>query len=212
MEQTLLEKQQSITRLLFELLIKAGPASLALFLEMIVEVINVIIVGHIDKARVDGVGLGAMWANVTGVAVGWGIGIGLDTFCSQAYGNQDYRMVSVWFHRSLCVLGLFSVPICIAWLYTEEVLLAFGVPSDVAYYSYSYIGLVLPGVWCFFLYDFYRRFLQCQGYFWPGLLANGVTAALHVGWGWLLAVHFDYKEKGVGIATSILMLPTPFSL
>jgi MATE family multidrug resistance protein len=90
------EEAHTVWTCLRDLVLKAGPSVTSFFLQFLVEIINMFYLGNIDKYRLDGIGLGNMWGNVTGLAIGWGLAGGLDTLCSQAYGNKDYRKVGVW--------------------------------------------------------------------------------------------------------------------
>jgi Na+-driven multidrug efflux pump len=45
----------------------AMPAVLSYFVQMGVELINLLFMGQVSKYYVDGVGLGNMWGNMTGV-------------------------------------------------------------------------------------------------------------------------------------------------
>lgn len=193
----------SLLTTVFHLFWVVGPTVLSFCFQMGVELINVFFIGNIDKVRLDGVGLGNMWGNITGIAIGWGLAGGLDTLCSQANGSKRFEMVGIWLQRGLFVLTMFFIPIMIGWLYTEEVLQAFGVSEIISEYSQNYLTRVLPGLWFFLAFDFYRRFMQSQGYFWPGLTVNMITTCLHVFWDWFLIINLDLKEKGAGIATAI---------
>mmetsp|Transcript_17968 Transcript_17968/g.17973 ORF Transcript_17968/g.17973 Transcript_17968/m.17973 type:complete len:93 (-) Transcript_17968:739-1017(-) len=91
-------------------------------------------------------------------------------------------MVGIWLQRGLFVLSVAFIPISIGFLYTTEVLMLMGIPEKLAVYSYNYLSVVLYGLWFFLSFDFYRRFLQAQGYFWPGLAVNATTTTLHIFW------------------------------
>jgi len=117
--------------------------------------------GNIDKYRLDGIGLGNMWGNVTGLAIGWGLAGGLDTLCSQAYGNKDYNRTGTWLQRGLVVLTAVMVPMAIGWWFTEAILAALWIEPEIAAYAGEYIRHVLPGLWFFLAFDCFRRFLQC---------------------------------------------------
>jgi len=195
-KETLWQAEMAIVKL-------AGPSILSFILQFLVEIINMFFIGNIDIERLDGIGLGNMWGNFIGVAVGWGLAGGLDTLCSQANGNKQYEMVGVWLQRGVVVLTVAFIPITVAILYTAEVLMLMGVEEKIAEYSYNYLSCVLPGLWFFLCFDFFRRYLQAQEYFWPGLVVNGITTSLHIFWCWLFIIEFDWLEKGAGIATSV---------
>jgi MATE family multidrug resistance protein len=188
--------------------IKAAPTILSYIFQMGIEMINLLFLGHIDKYRMDGVGLGNMWANISGVGIGWGLAGALDTLCSQAAGNKDPRMVGIWIQRGLVVMTAFMVPISAAWLYTKEFLVLINVDEVIAQYSYNYLVRVLPGLWFFLAFDCIRRFLNSQGYFWPCLIVNLITTLLHLLWSWIFVVYFGWLEEGAGAATCLTYVLT----
>lgn len=160
-------------------------------------------IGNIDIERLDGVGLGNMWGNFVGVSLGWGLAGGLDTLCSQANGSKQYEMVGIWLQRGIAVLTVAFIPMIFAITYTAEVLMIMGIEQKIANYAYNYLSAVLPGLYFFLCFDFYRRFLQAQEYFWPGLVVNGLTTMLHLLWCYLFIIVLDLKEIGAGYATSL---------
>lgn len=160
-------------------------------------------IGNIDIERLDGVGLGNMWGNFVGVSLGWGLAGGLDTLCSQANGSKQYEMVGIWLQRGIAVLTVAFIPMIFAITYTAEVLMIMGIEQKIANYAYNYLSAVLPGLYFFLCFDFYRRFFQAQEYFWPGLVVNGLTTMLHLLWCYLFIIVLDLKEIGAGYATSL---------
>ncbi|CAG9324217.1 unnamed protein product [Blepharisma stoltei] len=181
----------------------AVPSILSFILQFLVEIINMFFIGNIDIERLDGIDLDSMWGNFIGVAVGWGLAGGLETLCSQANGNKQYEMVGIWLQRGVVVLTVAFIPITNAILYITEVLMLMGVEEKIAEYSYNYLSCVLPGLWFFLCFDFFRRYLKAQEYFWPCLAVNGTTTTLHVFWCWLFIIECDWLEKSAGIATSV---------
>jgi len=101
------------------------------------------------------------------------------------------------------VLTVAFVPMVIGVLNTADALMLMGIDEKIANYSYNYLINVLPGLWFFLCFDFQRRFLQAQEFFWPGLLVNGITTALHILWCYIFIVHFNLYEQGAGYATSL---------
>lgn len=208
MERGLLKRRETLLEASQVFITKAAPTILSFIFQMGIEVINLIFIGHIDKYRLDGVGLGLMWANITGIGIGWGLAGALDTLCSQAAGNRDQKMIGIWIQRGLITMTLCMAPISLAWVYTKEVLIMIAIDETIAQYSYNYLIKVLPGLWFYLAFDCIRRFLNAQGHFWPCLGVNIVTTCLHFVWDWYFIVHLGWLEEGAGVATSISYLTT----
>ena len=86
-----------------------------------------------DSASLAAYGLATALCNVTGHAFLWGIGGGLDTLSSQAWGANDRRAVGIYGQRAFWVLTfVVNVPICLVWLNAEALLLALGQDADIA--------------------------------------------------------------------------------
>lgn len=209
LEQPLIgQTSKGLLRVTLDVTFAAMPAVLSYFVQMGVELINLLFMGQVNKYYVDGVGLGNMWGNMTGVvssrqAVGWGLAGGLDTLCTQANGVKDYRMVGLWLQRAMTVITLAMLPISFAWLQTENALLLIGVEAGIAEISQRYLSWVLPGLWFGLLFECYRHYLQALGWNWPCLVANLVSTLLHLFWGWLFVVSLGWLEMGAGLATAI---------
>lgn len=69
------------------------PSALGLIFEMLVEVINMMFIGHLnDPVALGAVGLGNMLVNMVCFSIGVGINGAVDTLVSQAYGDKEYYL------------------------------------------------------------------------------------------------------------------------
>lgn len=69
------------------------PSALGLIFEMLVEVINMMFIGHLnDPVALGAVGLGNMLVNMVCFSIGTGINGAVDTLVSQAYGDKEYYL------------------------------------------------------------------------------------------------------------------------
>ena len=69
------------------------PSIFGLLFEILVEVVNLIFVGHLnDPEAMGGVGLANMLINVVCFATGMGLNGAIDTLVSQAYGSKQYYL------------------------------------------------------------------------------------------------------------------------
>lgn len=72
-----------------DIVLKSIPAMLALLIRRSVEMANYVVVGRMpDPGYTSGVGMGILTSNIFCVSIGIGFAGGLDTLCSQAFGNN----------------------------------------------------------------------------------------------------------------------------
>ena len=65
--------------------------------------------------------VGHLYFNITGLAVFQGMATSLDTFCSQAYGSGNKKMVG-YFQRATLLMLATMVPLMLVWWYSGSIL------------------------------------------------------------------------------------------
>jgi len=121
-----------------------------------------------------------------------GMSTALDTLGSQYNGAQKYFEVVIVLQRSVVVLALMLVPVCVIWSFIGEIFAAVGVDAETVSIMLRYfavIGWIVPGK---IVAISYRKYLMCMGLTWPHMYMNLVSdvviiiacaAALHMDWG-----------------------------
>lgn len=61
------------------------------------------------------------------MSIGVGITQALDTFCTQAFGAKQYKLVGLHCQRAMAISTVACVPIIIIWCFTEPILNLVGV-------------------------------------------------------------------------------------
>ena len=86
----------------------AIPATMGLLFIFIAETINIIFIGKYNNSdMIAGVGIGTLYINATGYVLGAGLIGGLDTLCSQSFGNCNFTMVGVYTNVTRIVITIF---------------------------------------------------------------------------------------------------------
>ena len=112
------------------------PAMLSMVLELIVEVLNSMFVGHLGREDVmAGVGMANMYMNIICLCVLWGMNMVLNTLGSQASGFGDLRMCGIYLNQSRIILTVIFIPITILLLQTEFIFDLVGFNPAASYYS-----------------------------------------------------------------------------
>lgn len=100
--------------------------------------------------------------------LGWCIALGgttaLDTLGSQAYtGGTQKTDLSIHFQRSVLILWILLIPVCILWCFIESVLLWLGQPPPIARDSQTFLRILIIGAPGYIGFESLKKYLQCQG-------------------------------------------------
>ena len=153
----------------------------------------------------DAAALGRSW--IAGISlVGLGLCLGLDPIMSQAWGARDRRRLGSALQQGLLLSLLLSVPVGLAFLFTEEFLLATRQDPALARAAEHYVLVQLPALPAVFAFGVLRQYLNCRGIVAPplvvGILANFVNALGN----WMFIYGHGVPELGVtgaGLATAL---------
>ena len=100
-----------------------------------------------DKLSMAAFGLANVVCNVTGHCFLWGIGAGLDTLASQAWGAKEFKAIGLYVQRVVLILTfLVNVPVVAIWLNATPLLIALKQDARVADKVAAYARLRIPGL------------------------------------------------------------------
>jgi MATE family multidrug resistance protein len=145
---------------------KAIPAVFAMLLRRMIDLSNVIFVGHLkDPDMIAGVGLGTITANVLCFSIALGLSGGIDTLSSQAHGRKEYYLSGSYLNRARVITTLLFIPQAILFFKATDILIYIGQPVASAQYAGTYLKVFSLGVWSVSQMETTRRFLATQGNF-----------------------------------------------
>lgn len=188
------------------LLALGGPAAATQLGAMLLGVVDTMMVGHLGVLELDAAALGSLWTLGT-MVLGMGVVLGMDPIIARAHGAGQHERVAVTLHHGLVVALACSVPIGLAWLATEPMLLLLGQRAELAAAAHAYVLPQLPSLAPFMMFCALRQYLQGRGIATPALgvmlLANVLNA---LGNWWLIWGGLGVPAlglQGAAIATSV---------
>ncbi|KAJ4850874.1 hypothetical protein Tsubulata_007114 [Turnera subulata] len=181
----------------------AGPLVVVSFLQYSLQMISVMFVGHLGELPLASSSTATSFAGVTGFSVMLGLGGALETFCGQAYGAREYHVLGVHTQRAMLIVTLFSIPVCLLWVYTEQIFLVFKQDPQIAMHAGTYAVCLIPSILPYGFLQCQARFLQTQNIVLPLLLSTGVASLLHVLLCWTLVFTFGLGIKGAALSVAI---------
>ncbi|CAI2366796.1 unnamed protein product [Moneuplotes crassus] len=193
-------------------IVKASiPSILTCMVYRTVSVLNFIVIGRLgDPAYVSGAGLGIITYTIACTAISRGLGGGIDTLCSQAFGNKNPYLAGCYYHRAVIITSLLMIPQGIVLWNCEAILVYFGLPELSAKYAAIYIRILLPSLWCECQRDLLRKFLSCQKEFKLILYSQIISSVLHPLWLFLTIYVCGLRFEGVAIANSLVVFSNFF--
>jgi MATE family multidrug resistance protein len=198
-------KSYTMFGIMLEILKSSIPATMGLLFVFILETINIIILGqHNNATLIAAIGIGTLYVNATGYIPAAGLLGGVDTLCSQAFGQ--HRLDLVGLHSSIgrisVTLYFFCITIPINFL-TFTILNGIGIDESISLSASEFCHAMSISVFFALQFNSSIRYLQSMNIFIPGSIITLVTAVLHPFWCYLLVNTYDYGVVGAGISMGI---------
>ena len=173
--------------LVASILSMSWPIALSQFVLWLQSFFTMWLLGTSAKLSMAAYGLANVLCNVTGHCLLWGIGAGLDTLVSQAWGAREYRAIGLYMQRVLLILTLLvNLPVVAIWFNATPLLVGLGQDPNVAdkvaaYARWRTIGLFMQGPVCVL-----QKTLQAMGKTRAVAFAGVTGVAFSMSFSWLL--------------------------
>ncbi|KAG8656961.1 hypothetical protein MANES_03G026500v8 [Manihot esculenta] len=189
----------SETKSLFKLAFPIALTSLILYSRSI---LSMLFLGHLGDIELAAGSLAIAFANITGYSVLSGLALGMEPLCSQAFGAQRTKLLSVTLHRSVIFLLVSSLPISLLWLNMSKILLYLHQDPKITRLSHTYLLFSLPDLLTNAFIHPIRIYLRAQGITHPLTLASLTGTVLHLPVNLLLVNHLKLGVSGVATAAA----------
>eukprot|EP00731_Ephydatia_muelleri_P014796 Em0008g516a len=123
--------------------------------------------------------------HITGISVIYGLSTAVDTHCSQAFGNKNYKRVGVVFQRGLIIIGILILPIFALWLNMQSILTLLQQDPAVVKLTALYLRIFCLALPSIFVVIMLAKYLQSQSiifvFILVGFISNVINIVLHAG-------------------------------
>jgi MATE family multidrug resistance protein len=181
----------------------AGPLVASCILQNIIQIVSVMLVGHLGELHLAGASLATSLTNVTGFSLLSGMSSALDTLCGQAFGARRHGLLGVYMQRAMLVLALACVPVAAVWANTGRILVLMGQDPGIAAEAGTYARWLIPSLVPYVPLACHIRFLQAQSIVVPVMASSGITALSHVLLCWALIYRAGMGSKGAALSGAI---------
>ncbi|KAJ7955131.1 Protein DETOXIFICATION [Quillaja saponaria] len=156
------------------------PIAAMSFVGYLKNMVLVVCMGRLGSLELAGGALAIGFTNITGYSVLSGLAMGMEPICSQAFGSKNFPFLSLTLQRTIFMLLLASVPICVLWLNLESFMLSLHQDPDVTQIASLYCRFAIPDLIANSLLHPLRIYLRSKGTTWPLMWCTLLAILLHL--------------------------------
>ncbi|CAI9776221.1 unnamed protein product [Fraxinus pennsylvanica] len=174
--------------------------------------ISVVCMGRIGSLELAGGALAIGFTNITGYSVLYGLSMGMEPLCSQAFGSRNLALVFHTLQRTTILLLFASIPIGFLWIDLEPLMLWLHQEPQVGHIASLYSRFAVPDLIVNSLLHPLRIYLRSKGTTWPLLWCTLLGTLLHFPITIFLTFNLRLGIQGIAISTFVANLNTLFFL
>ncbi|XP_050128174.1 protein DETOXIFICATION 49-like [Malus sylvestris] len=165
--------------------------------------ISMLFLGKSGKGELAGGSLAISVANISGYSVLAGLASGMEGISSQAFGAQQWPLMTHIFQRTITILIFTSIPISILWFNCEPLLIFSGQNPTISSTATTYLTFSIPTLFFQSIINPLRIHLRTQSITFPLMLSAAVALVIHAPASYILAWHFGLGIRGVALAGTL---------
>ncbi|XP_057491579.1 protein DETOXIFICATION 3-like [Actinidia eriantha] len=181
----------------------AVPMVAVTVMQYLLQVVSVMMVGHLGELSLSSVAIATSLTNVTGFSLLSGLVGGLETLCGQAYGAQQYRKVGTYTYSAIISLILACLPICLLWIFIDKFLILIGQDPSISLEARKYAVWLIPSLFGGAILKPLVRYLQSQSLILPMLASAFSVLCFHVPVCWAMVFKLGLGSVGAAMAVSL---------
>jgi multidrug resistance protein, MATE family len=180
------------------------PVILAYALQNSLQTISVLIVGRASPEHLATAAFSYMFAMCTGWLIALGGSTALDTLASSSFtGSSNKHDLGILLQRSFIILGLFYIPVCVLWYFSEPLFILLGQDPDLSRDSAKFLTCLIPGGLGYIYFEAMKKYLQAQNIMRPGTYVLLITSPISAALNYLFCYEAGWGLFGAPFATGI---------
>ncbi|KAJ0646662.1 putative multi antimicrobial extrusion protein [Helianthus annuus] len=183
----------------------AGPMVAVTLSQYLLQVVSVMMVGHIGELALSSTAIAISISSVTGFSLLLGMASALETLCGQAYGAQQYRKFGAQIYTAIFSLLLVCIPLSVLWKYMENILVLMGQSPSISHEAGKFITWLIPALFAYATLQPLIRYFQMQSMLLAMLISSSVALCIHIPLCWVLVYKTGLKNIGAAISMDIAM-------
>ncbi|KAK4711975.1 hypothetical protein R3W88_006488 [Solanum pinnatisectum] len=180
----------------------AAPMMAVSVLQYLLQVVSMMMVGHLDQISLSSVSIATSITNVTGFSLLSGLVGGLETLSGQAYGANQWQKVGTYTYSAMISLLIVCIPISILWLFMDKLLILMGQDPVISVEAYKFSLWLTPALFGSAILRALLRYLLIQSLILPMLVSAFLVLCLHISLSWFFIFQLRLGKSGAAIAFS----------
>ncbi|KAM3281577.1 protein DETOXIFICATION 14 [Capsicum chacoense] len=181
----------------------AGPMAAVTLSQYLLQVISMMMVGHLGQLYLSSTAIAVSLATVTGLTLLLGMASALETLCGQAYGAKQYKKIGTQTYTAIFCLFIVCIPLSLLWIYIGRLLVLIGQDPQISHEAGRFIICLIPTLFGSAALQPLIRYYLMQSMILPLIVSSCVTIAIHVPLCWVLVYHTGLKNIGAAFAMDI---------
>ncbi|CAM8881439.1 unnamed protein product [Rhodiola kirilowii] len=181
----------------------AGPMVAVTLSQYSLQVISMMMVGHLGELALSSTAIAVSLAGVTGFSLLLGMASALETLCGQSYGAEQYKRLGTQTYTAIFSLLLVCIPLSVIWIFMGKFLIFIGQDPNISKEAGRFIMWLIPALLSYAVLQPLVRYFQTQSLVMPMLLSSVATLALHVPLCWALVFKTGLKNVGAAVAMGV---------
>ncbi|XP_057784275.1 protein DETOXIFICATION 14-like [Salvia miltiorrhiza] len=159
--------------------------------------------GHLGELSLSSASIATSLSNVTGFSLLFGMASALETLCGQAYGAKQYERVGTSTYGAIFCLFIVCLPVCVLWIYTEELLILMGQDPLISAEAGKYTIYLIPTLFPYAILQSLVRYLQTQSLIFPMLWTALLSLCFQLLLCWSFVFKFNLGNGGAALSIAI---------
>ncbi|CAN6932856.1 unnamed protein product [Brassica oleracea] len=181
----------------------AGPMVAVNSSMYFLQVISIMMVGHLGELYLSSTAIAVSFCSVTGFSLVFGLASALETLCGQAYGAKQFEKLGEHTYTGMLALFVVSIPLSVLWSFMGEILSFIGQDPQVSQEAGKFATWLIPALFGYATMQPLVKFFQAQSLILPLMMSSVSAVCCHVVLCWSLVFKFGLGSIGAAIAISV---------
>ncbi|XP_062109985.1 protein DETOXIFICATION 12-like [Humulus lupulus] len=181
----------------------AGPLAAVVSSQYLLQVISIMMVGHLGELALSSSAVANSLSVVTGLSVLMGMASALETMCGQAYGAKQYKKLGLHTYTAIFCLFLVCIPLSLIWMFMGKILVFIGQDPLISHEAGRFIKWLIPALFAYATLQPLVRYFQTQSMIAPMVMTSCGILCFHIPLCWVLVFKSGMGNVGGALAISI---------